>query len=287
MKKSVQIENLDELIERASNLKYVFNNFPQTPIINDALSFIRNTMTEEKNLAVWVNRINDIYWGVSSSNSAETEQVRFTRWHNGKDKFIGILKSIKRETELFTSDDTDSTSGADNTAVNVPVIFLSHSSTDKSYGDALEKFITGLGVKREQLIYTSHPMHIIPLDEDIYEYLKKNINRKVFMIFLWSDAFLDSPSCLMEMGAAWVIQSDYTNIFTPDFNFNNPKYLACAVNIRKMGIILNGDDRCKISMIELKEKIVSLFKLSVDEKLTSHLISEFIKDISNNMTTSK
>ena len=71
-----------------------------------------------------------------------------------------------------------------NTSSTEPLIFLSHCSKDKKYGDALEYFITGLGVKSSQLIYTSHPLHKIPLDANIYDYLRKNINMNVFMLLL-------------------------------------------------------------------------------------------------------
>jgi hypothetical protein len=64
-------------------------------------------------------------------------------------------------------------------------IFLSHRSTNKKYADALERFIVGLGVKNDQLIYTSHPLHKIPLGKKIYDYLRENINDQVFMIILW------------------------------------------------------------------------------------------------------
>lgn len=40
------------------------------------------------------------------------------------------------------------------------LIFLSHKSKDKKYGDALRDFIVGLGVNNDQLIYTSHPLII-------------------------------------------------------------------------------------------------------------------------------
>lgn len=84
------------------------------------------------------------------------------------------------------------------------VIFISHKSDDKKYGDALRNFIIGLGVKEKQLVYTSHPLHKIPLDESIYEYLRSHFNSTLFMIILWSDKYLESPACLNEMGAAWV-----------------------------------------------------------------------------------
>lgn len=159
------------------------------------------------------------------------------------------------------------------------IIFISHSSADKKYGDALRKFIIGLGVKDEQLIYTSHPLNKIPLDKNIYEYLRENFNNKVFMIILWSDTYLESPACLNEMGAAWVTQSDYTNIYNPNFKFGNPKYHKCAVDTRKMGAVLRNDEDCKANMIELKNKILKMFNLEIDEKHFMVLLDEFIKDI--------
>lgn len=160
-----------------------------------------------------------------------------------------------------------------------PKIFLSHRSSDKKYGDALEKLIVGLGVKNDQLIYTSHPLHKIPLNENIYDYLRKSINQKVFVIILWSNEYLESPACLNEMGAAWVTQSDYTNIYTPEFAFGNPKYHECAVDTRKMGAVLNADDNCRASMIEFKNKILEIFNLTIDEQTWMYLLEQFISDI--------
>ena len=162
---------------------------------------------------------------------------------------------------------------------STPKIFLSHKSNDKKYADALRDFIIGLGVKNNQLIYTSHPLHKIPLDENIYEYLRRNINNKVFMIILWSDEYLESPACLNEMGAAWVVKNDYTNIYVPTFSFDNPKYHQCAVDTDKMGAILNGGEHCKANMLELKEKIENLFGLKKGDKETMYLLDQFIKAI--------
>ena len=114
------------------------------------------------------------------------------------DRIFDLLKKIRSEIETC-----DICLQEENEEENLePLIFLSHRSSDKKYGDALEKFIVSLGVKNNQLIYTSHPLHKIPLDQNIYDYLRRNINRNIYMIILWSDEYLDSPACLNEMGAA-------------------------------------------------------------------------------------
>lgn len=162
---------------------------------------------------------------------------------------------------------------------SLPIIFLSHKSDDKKYADALRDFIIGLGVKNNELIYTSHPLHKIPLDANIYDYLRESFGRKIFVIILWSDKYLESPACLNEMGAAWVTQSDYTNIYVPNFSFGNPKYHECAIDTRKMGAVLNGDSNCKTSMIELKNKIQSFFNLENNEANSSYLLDNFMRTI--------
>jgi hypothetical protein len=161
------------------------------------------------------------------------------------------------------------------------VIFLSHCSNDKKYGDFLRNLIIGLGLKNDQLIYTSHPLHKIPLDQNIYAYLRKNLEQSVFMIFLWSNDYLDSPACLNEMGAAWLAQKEYTNLFVPDFDFSSPKFKKCAVDTNRIGAILNGDSTCKSNMIEFKDKILKMFNLSIDEKSWTVLLDNFVAEIKN------
>ncbi|MBS5369840.1 MAG: toll/interleukin-1 receptor domain-containing protein [Coprobacillus cateniformis] len=196
-----------------------------------------------------------------------------------KDEHDRNFKLIKEIREQIDNCDINCDDESSNLSSKSPLIFLSHSSSDKLYGDALEKFLIGLGVENNQLIYTSHPLHKIPLDENIYNYLRKNISREIFMIILWSNKYLDSPACLNEMGAAWVVQCDYTNIYVPNFSFGNPKYHQCAVDTRKMGAVLNGDEHCKQNMLELKNKIQKLFKLDNDESQTLFLIDSFIEEI--------
>ena len=200
---------------------------------------------------------NDSYQNINSNM-----YVTNKRDHNRNMKLINELFM-----ELKNFDFSSVTSDISNAIEkNNPLIFLSHNSANKKYGDALEKIFSGIGIKSDQLIYTSHPLHKIPLDNNIYEYLRTAFDRRIFVIILWSNEYLESPACLNEMGAAWVTQSDYTNIYVPSFDFKNPKYYQCAVDKNKMGAILDGSDNCKTSIIELKNKVAEIFSLDIDEK---------------------
>ena len=193
---------------------------------------------------------------------------------------LRIISEVLAGIEDYEFTSIDSSKAIDN-RLATPIILLSHRSTDKKYGDALEKLLSGIGIKNEQLVYTSHPLHKIPLDKNIYEYLRESFGRKIFVIILWSNEYLDSPACLNEMGAVWVTQSDYTNIYVPTFDFTNPKYYQCSVDKNRMGAVLDGSDNCKAGMIELKNKIVELFGLSIDENQWIYILDQFMRDISN------
>lgn len=158
-------------------------------------------------------------------------------------------------------------------------IFLSHSSVDKKYGDALQKLLTNIGIKNLDLIYTSHALHKIPEGDKIYDYLKINFNKNLFVIFLWSNDYLKSAACLNEMGAAWVSENDFVNIYTPDFNFDNPQYHNCAVDTRQMGIVLKNDELCKAGMTEFKDRIIKAFNLPESEQQWIYHLDLFMKDI--------
>lgn len=160
-----------------------------------------------------------------------------------------------------------------------PMIFLSHCSLDKAFGDVIVSFLRALGVPNDCIVYTSHPLHKIPVGANIYDYLRCHINNNVHMVILWSNAYLDSPACMNEMGAGWVVQCDYTNMYVPDFSFGNPKYHECAVDSHKMGIVLNGDAHCKQSLIEFKNKIQELFNLSNDESASAYYIDNCIDEL--------
>lgn len=232
---------------------------------------------QEDNFSNVLYYLNEIcIWYKENISAIHSNQFVFNSDEHDRNK--NILEELKYELDNYDFNNCE-TAKCSKSQKFEPKVFISHRSSDKKYGHALEKLICGLGVKNNQLIYTSHPLHKIPLNANIYDFLRENINNNVFVIILWSNEYLESPACLNEMGAAWVVQTDYTNIFTPDFSFGNPKYYECAVDTRKMGAVLNGDDHCKANMIELRDKIMSLFDLHVDDQTWIYLLDQFISDI--------
>lgn len=268
------------------------NNFQRLAIECDGICGTIDKYTDDSKVMNYLSKLQEavaeanydtIMYTLSSIDQWYEENIGAISSNEYVFNFESHKKNMRLIKEILSGLKADECVPTTPTGIDVPktdpVIFISHKSDDKKYGDALERFITGLGVKEKQLVYTSHPLHKIPLDVSIYEYLRSRFNSTLFMIILWSDKYLESPACLNEMGAAWVTQTDYTNIYVPSFSFGNPKYHECAVDTKKMGAVLNGDEHCKASMIELKNKIEELFNLKNDESKVTFLLDKFIDEI--------
>ena len=257
---------------------------------------IRDVISDYTDGGFIVNFLNELERGIISGDKVKIKYflTEINNWYEQKweeicnNKYVNNLEDHERNRELIKEfidgiDASDiSVNGLSVPTANElkePIILLSHRSSDKKYGDALEKLFSAMGIKNDQLIYTSHPLHKIPLDKNIYEYLRESFGRKTLVIILWSNEYLDSPACLNEMGAVWATQTDYTNIYVPSFDFTNPKYYQCSVDKNKMGAILDGSDNCKAGIIELNNKIIELFGLSIDESQWIYSLDQFMKDI--------
>lgn len=151
-------------------------------------------------------------------------------------------------------------------------VFISHSSLDKKYGGALVSLLRGIGLSLEQIIYTSDSDYGIPLHEDIYDYLKGQIKNDVHIIYLLSDNYYSSTACLNEMGAAWIVQNEYTSVYLPSFNVNGHQFQNGAINPRKMGLYINDKKR----LIEFKNFIIREFDIAIDERDWNNILDEYL-----------
>lgn len=166
----------------------------------------------------------------------------------GAEKVLGVLGAI-----LSTESDVKK-------GESEMKIFISHSSKDKVFGDILLGLLKGLGLGRNEIIYTSNDLYGIPLGKKIYSYLRDNIDTNVHILFLLSDNYFDSVACLNEMGATWLAQKEYTIIGAPNFDFNGQKFNDSCIDSKEMGMHMNS----YVRLAELKEIIESEFGKRID-----------------------
>lgn len=158
-------------------------------------------------------------------------------------------------------------------------IFISHSTNDVKYVKPFVHLLEKAGINKEKLFCSSVQGYNVPLEKDIYSYILKQFHDyNLYVIYILSQNYYNSPACLNEMGAAWVLKFEYQSILLPCFNF---KDVDGAINPMQISFKLDGGGDCKYRLTELKENIFS--KLNLTPFAQSHwerMRDEFLEEVS-------
>lgn len=249
-------QDLLNLIEQTNEIKSYFHSVgcefvPYTDVIMDVPEFIN-----------WLKgiqlQLQDVYEKTNDKFIADALEITqsFNSWNDQKafNELAGSLMAIKKNIGKYYPNEKETISMPQ----KKPKIFISHSSLDKEFVETLVDLLEFIGLNnKQQLICTSVSGYGIPLDKDIYEYLKEQfIDHDLHLIFVLSDNYYHSVPCLNEMGAAWVLQKKYTTVLLPGFKFEEIKG---AINPRQIGLKLDAD------LIDIKDKLGQLKNTILEE----------------------
>jgi hypothetical protein len=156
-------------------------------------------------------------------------------------------------------------------------IFISHSSKNVNYGQAIVDLLVAVGVNSEQIIFTSNDAFGIPTGQNIFNWLKARITEKPHVVYLLSSEYYSSIACLNEMGAAWVVENEHTIVFTPEFKASSPEFQNGALDPREMGFKINNPDR----ITEFIENLRGSFPISNKAVFVSQKIREFVEKVNS------
>ncbi|AZA88817.1 TIR domain-containing protein [Chryseobacterium shandongense] len=154
-------------------------------------------------------------------------------------------------------------------------IFISHSSMNKTYGEALVNLLRSIGIKEDDIIFTSNPAYGIPVGQNIFNWLRSQITENPFVIYLLSEEYYQSIACLNEMGAAWIVENKHAAIFTPDFNLSSKEFQNGALDPREIGFYIYDEERV-LTFISL---INDNFEITKSTLIISQSVKKFIKEI--------
>ncbi|PUV24531.1 toll/interleukin-1 receptor domain-containing protein [Sphingobacterium athyrii] len=154
-------------------------------------------------------------------------------------------------------------------------IFISHSSKNSKYGQAIVDLLVSIGVSSDQIIFTSNDAFGIPSGQNIFNWLKTKITEKPHVIYLLSPEYYKSIACLNEMGAAWIVENEHTIIFTPGFSPSSSEFQSGALDPREIGFMINNHDR----ITGFVESLRLNFPISKQAVFVSQKIREFVKEI--------
>jgi len=140
-----------------------------------------------------------------------------------------------------------------------PMVFISHSSKDKQFAEALVEMLEDIGFDSSNLFCSSVDGYGVGLSEDIFETLRGLFQKhNLYVVFIHSPRYYTSPVSLNEMGAAWVLRTDFCSFLTTDMDFGMMKGV---VNGSAISIKVDAEDT-PARLTELKDKLTALFHLS-------------------------
>lgn len=134
-------------------------------------------------------------------------------------------------------------------------VFISHSSQDAAIVEELLDILGVLGLGPKHLFCSSVDGYGIPLGENFYERLKTELTADVLVLFVLSPNFYQSPICLCEMGAAWVLTKDHVPVLIPPFDFAQMKGMIPTTQGLKL------TDKLKVN--ELAQKVARHFGVPI------------------------
>lgn len=171
--------------------------------------------------------------------------------NRGLETLESIEETLKLNLDIVKSVDERNPS-------KLPMVFISHSSKDKNFVEALVDLLEGIGFDRSNLFCSSIEGYGIGLSEDIFETLRSLFNNyNLFVIFIHSPRYYMSTISLNEMGAAWVLKTDFCSFLTTDMGFNQ---MTGVVNGRTLSIKVDEKD-AYYRLTELKDKLIQMFQL--------------------------
>lgn len=161
-----------------------------------------------------------------------------------------------------------------------PMIFISHSSNDKEFVDALINLLEALGLDHNNVFCSSVPGYNIGLGKDIFETLRGLFDEhELYVMFILSPRYYESPTTLNEMGAAWVLRTEVCPFLTKDMYYNDMK----GVIDKNIASLKVDDKDAKFRLNELKDKLIELFKLPpIDETKWERKRDLFLEYVNDN-----
>lgn len=168
-----------------------------------------------------------------------------------------------------------------------PMLFISHASDDKPFVKALVELFEAIGFNKKNMFCSSVSGYGIKVNEDIFETLRLLFDRyDIYAVFVLSPNFYKRPVCLNEMGAAWVLKTNFSCILTCDMDYADIDGVVPKNNIYIKGV-LDRDNQGRLN--EFKSELVDFFNLeNVVEGITwEEKRDDFLKKVSTIRSESK
>lgn len=255
-------ENLIRLIEQTPDIKKRFKteyiSFGK-PAGKPAIQTPYQTIHNDEKYLLWKAEIEAELEKLPQSKTVQDVIHLFSKM--GKN-FSEDSTFAQLEAKLTVLGKTLSESVEEESGMDKPhKLFISHSSKDVDYVEAIVGLLEILGLRDEEIICSSVPPYCIPLGNKVYEWLVNEFqNSDLHVIYAFSKDYYSSAASLNEMGATWAMKHKWTGVLLPGFQFNQ---LDGCIDKTQIAIKLDDSDNrtLKYRLSEFKDELIKEFNL--------------------------
>jgi hypothetical protein len=272
MRREEKVEKIEELIKEMSLIQGITSDSEQFIKWRKRSILVISKVFGDKSKQL-CDFQNIIFWSmVSVSDDIKNKTLKIDAYNRGLTDAKVQLELMIEELNEFYEESQEYDVEDEN---NLDKIFISHASADKEYTDLLVQLLNDMGIEKSQnkILYSSKHGYGIPLVENIYDYLKQELNKNILMVFVLSENYYNSVACLNEMGAAWVNTKAHYSILLPNFSFNK---VEGAIDPLEISFKMNDKHR----LTEFKNNITQYFNLkNIDARIWEEDRDKFINEV--------
>ena len=167
------------------------------------------------------------------------------------DNLMGILKALESKPQYIVYENHNKN--------KIKKIFISHCSKDKYIVNKFVDLIKSIGVKNEQIYYSSYEETGAEYLEDCFDRIEQEFKEnELLVIFMISRDFYKSEVCMAETGATWVLcEKNYIPVILPPYEYNN---IRGVVRSTQNSLLLDSPE-ISVKLEKLKENIEKFLKI--------------------------
>lgn len=155
-------------------------------------------------------------------------------------------------------------------------LFISHKSDDSAFANELIKLLRLYTGSDTNLFFCSSvPGYEIDLGKRIFPEIKKQFDEyELLTIIIHSPKYYQSPVCLNEMGASWILETEHYSFLTADCDFSD---LKGVIDDREIAVKVDAPD-AKNRMNTFIQKILEFLNLPLCDFSNHRVLSRWEED---------
>lgn len=158
-------------------------------------------------------------------------------------------------------------------------VFISHASADETLVRLVQEFlIGGIGLRHDEIFCTSVKGSGIPAGADFKEYMRQQLEGCDTVLALISPNYYNSPFCMAELGATWMLAKNFIPILIPPVDYKDLRGTLPGLQCLKI-LDDSTPDELHDRLSKLTEKPTSVAYFGARKTMYSGQLQEILKGL--------